>query len=95
MSQLFNELHLGTEKNPLEIKPTYSFWAPFVGSNCRRGKQLFNSEFRKADHKQDLTSAGATPDNCSIEKLMDLFCEGKVCHNVELFKIKISLKVEY
>jgi hypothetical protein len=73
-------LYAGTEKNPLEIKPTYSFWAPFIGSNCRRGRQLINSEFRKANHKEDLKSAGATSDNCSIEKLTDLFCEGKVCY---------------
>jgi hypothetical protein len=71
-------LHPGTEKNPLEIKPAYNFWAPFVGTDCRKGRLLFNSEFRKTNHKEDIKTAGATTDNCSIETLMDLFCEGKV-----------------
>ncbi|XP_046854252.1 uncharacterized protein LOC124447393 [Xenia sp. Carnegie-2017] len=65
-------------KNPLEIKPSYKFWAPYIGPKCRRGRKLFNTEYMKAYHKQNLTSAGATSDECSIEKLMDLFCEGKV-----------------
>ena len=71
-------LHPGTEKNLLEIKPAYNFWAPFLGSDCRRGRFLFNSEFRKINHKEDVQTAGATTDNCSIEALMDLFCKGKV-----------------
>ena len=70
--------YVGTEKNPLELKPNYNFWAPFVGLNCRRGKMLYNSEFRKANNGDDIQSAGASPDNLSVEKLMDLFCEGKV-----------------
>ncbi|XP_046858666.1 uncharacterized protein LOC124452120 [Xenia sp. Carnegie-2017] len=61
-----------------EIKPSYKFWAPYIGPKCRRGRKLFNTEYMKAYHKQNLTSAGATSDECSIEKLMDLFCEGKV-----------------
>jgi hypothetical protein len=71
---------VGSTKNPLEIKPSYSYWAPFIGPNCRKGRKLLNTEFRKANHKEDLVSAGATSDNCSVEKLMDLFSEGKVCH---------------
>ena len=82
-------LHPGTEKNLLEIKPAYNFWAPFLGSDCRRGRFLFNSEFRKINHKEDVQTAGATTDNCSIEALMDLFCKGKV--RTQLFSTVFQL----
>lgn len=68
----------GSEKNPLEVKPSYTNWAPYVGPNCKKGALLMNSEFKKANHKEDLQTLGACPEELTIERLMDLFCEGKV-----------------
>ena len=69
----------GSDTNPFEIKPSYTFWAPYVGPNCKKGAILVNSEFHKANHKEDLETLGARPEDLTIEKLMDLFCKGKVC----------------
>ena len=53
------------------------FWAPFVGFDPRKRGLLFNSKFRKINHKEDIKTAGATTENCSIETLMDFFLKGK------------------
>ena len=69
----------GSDTNPFQVKPSYTFWAPYVGPNCKKGANLVNSEFHKANHKEDLETLGARPEDLTIEKVMDLFCEGKVC----------------
>ena len=72
----------GSDTNPFEIKPSYTFWAPHIGPNCKKGANPVNSKFHKADHKEDLETLGARPEHLTIEKLMGLVSE-RVCFFVE------------
>ena len=35
------------EKNPIIVKPSYGFWAPWIGRRCRKSNMVTNSEHRK------------------------------------------------
>ena len=39
-------LYLDQSKNPYTVKPSYSFWAPWIGPDCRSGL-VYNTEHRK------------------------------------------------
>ena len=64
----------------MQIQPNYTFWSPYIGLKCKKGKQIFNSEFQKANHKANVTSNGKIQNDLSIKKIMDLFCESHVMY---------------
>ncbi|RXN16478.1 HMG domain-containing 3-like isoform X2 [Labeo rohita] len=37
----------GGAKNPFAVKPTYHFWAPWIGKNTRRSDSVLNTEYKK------------------------------------------------
>ena len=37
------------EKNPIIVKPSYEFWAPWIGRRCRKSNMVTNSQHRKVD----------------------------------------------
>ena len=39
-------------RNPFTIKPSYTFWAPWIGRQSRRGDVVFNTEHRKCSRPQ-------------------------------------------
>ena len=50
-------LYSDPSKNPYTVKPSYSFWAPWIGPNCRRSGLVYNTEHRKC-HRSALHDLG-------------------------------------
>ena len=40
-------LFAGQGKNAFTIKPSYTYWAPWIGRHSRKGNVVFNTEHRK------------------------------------------------
>ena len=40
-------------ENPYEVKPSYSFWAPWIGEQVRVGDLVLNTEHRKCCRDKD------------------------------------------
>ena len=55
------------------VKPTYHFWAPWIGTNTRANDLVFNTEYKKC-HKiteQDVSDPSSLP-SYSEEDLLDM-----------------------
>ncbi|XP_052435978.1 uncharacterized protein LOC127975954 [Carassius gibelio] len=44
---VFNSAVIGGAQNPFAVKPTYHFWAPWIGKRTRRSDNVLNTEFEK------------------------------------------------
>lgn len=63
--------------NPFEVHPNYKFWAPYIGQRTR-GNVVYNTEHRKCRVSFNPDKDGLSADQLTIDKLMEVFSEGKV-----------------
>ena len=67
----------GQSNNPFSVKPSYTFWAPWIGPHTRRSSFLYNTEYRKCtnlsngDGEQDEVSM-SQPQSLSEEDIVEM-----------------------
>ena len=75
---LIDIVNLESSDNPFEVKPSYKYWAPFIGT-CTRSDIVYNTEHRKCRVTFNADKDGINSCDLTIDKLMEVFSEGKVC----------------
>ena len=69
--------------NPYSVKPTYTFWSPWIGHDVRTGNKLFNTEHRKCHRIQDKEEIGHL--EVSEDRLVELL------HGTKVKQVKLTL----
>ena len=59
------------QKNPYEVKPSYTFWAPWIGRQTRKSNLLQNTEYMKCPSKRK-RKVNVQKDNAADMKDMDI-----------------------
>lgn len=68
-------MHIGF-KNPYEVTPSYSYWAPWMGKQVRSNDVVLNTEHRKCHKVEDAEELGHL--EVSEERLIELLYGNKV-----------------
>ena len=68
--------HDVAHSNPYEVKPSYTFWAPWIGEDVRRSQHLLNTEHRKCHKVEDVQELGHL--EISEDRLVELLHGNKV-----------------
>jgi hypothetical protein len=63
-------------KNPFCVKPSYKFWAPWIGTQTR-ADSVFNTEYRKCNPGKDAAESG-TRQEANLEDLVEVLEQGSV-----------------
>ena len=71
-----NDPHIIAHSNPYAVKPSYTFWAPWIGEDVRRSGLLLNTEHRKCHRAEDTQELGHL--EVSEDRLVELLYGNKV-----------------
>lgn len=81
---------LSDSHNPFCVKPSYKFWAPWIGRETR-GPKVFNSEYRKCQHSKDVEESG-TRSETNVEDVLEVLEQGSVSiHKDQCVNMSYSL----
>ncbi|KAK3730434.1 hypothetical protein QZH41_003002 [Actinostola sp. cb2023] len=72
-------LHTGLSDvhNPFVVKPSYKFWAPWIGRHTRASKTILNTEYKKCHHDKDVAESG-TWHQMNVEDVVEILEQGSV-----------------
>ncbi|KAK3731073.1 hypothetical protein QZH41_012181 [Actinostola sp. cb2023] len=72
-------LHTGLSDvhNPLVVKPSYKFWAPWIGRHSRASEKILNTEYKKCHHDKDVAESG-TRHQMNVEDVVEILEQGSV-----------------
>lgn len=66
------------------VKPSYRFWAPWVGTHSRASNKLINTEYKKCQHDKDVAESG-TRHQMNVEDVIEVFEQGSVSWKIITF----------
>ena len=80
------------KRNPYTVKPSYTFWAPWIGCQSRRGPVVFNSEHRKctrisSDTTEKEDGEAEVEKGISEEELIEMMHFAQVMTSVLFMKV--------
>ncbi|CAH3166028.1 unnamed protein product [Porites lobata] len=78
------------KSNPYTVNPSYTFWAPWIRCQSRRGPVVFNSEHRKCTRiSSDTTEEedGEVEKGISEEELIEMMHFAQVMTSVVFMKV--------
>ena len=80
------------KRNPYTVKPSYTFWAPWIGCQSRRGPVVFNSEHRKctrisSDTTEKENGEAEVEKGISEEELIEMMHFAQVMTSVLFMKV--------
>ncbi|KAK3715324.1 hypothetical protein QZH41_001662 [Actinostola sp. cb2023] len=72
-------LHTGLSDvhNPFVVKPSYKFWAPWIGRHSRASEKILNTEYKKCHHDKDVAESG-TRHQMNVEDVVEILEQGSV-----------------
>ncbi|KAK3750603.1 hypothetical protein QZH41_014185, partial [Actinostola sp. cb2023] len=72
-------LHTGLSDvhNPFIVKPSYKFWAPWIGRHSRASEKILNTEYKKCHHDKDVAESG-TRHQMNVEDVVEILEQGSV-----------------
>ena len=68
---------LSDAHNRFAVKPSYRFWAPWVGYHSRVSNFLLNTEYKKCHHAEDVAESG-TRRQMNVGDVLEIFEQGSV-----------------